>query len=69
MNDIILTKVIKVGNSCAVVIPRDIRVALDIQRGDQVSFGVYSEDVICIRKISQRELQNLKPQNYGSSTQ
>lgn len=61
MQNLRITKVIKVGNSHAVVIPRDILVALNIQRGDQVSFGVYSDDVICIRKISQRDLLNLRP--------
>lgn len=54
------------GNSCAVVIPKNILEALHIERGDQVSFGVYSDDVICIRKISHRELLNLKPKEHGN---
>ena len=61
MSNIIITKVVKTGNSLTVVIPKNIC----IQRGDQVSFGVYSDDVICIRKITQRDLLNLKPKNIN----
>lgn len=61
MSNLIVSKVTKTGNSLTVVIPRNICNALSIQRGDQVSFGVYSDDVICIRKISQRDLLTLKP--------
>jgi antitoxin component of MazEF toxin-antitoxin module len=68
MNTLRLTKIIKVGNSLAVVIPKDILNALSIERGDQVSFGVYSDDVICIRKISQRDLLNLKPKQPDESS-
>ena len=64
MEQLRITKVIRVGNSLAVVIPKNILGALNMERGDQVSFGVYSDDVICIRKISQCDLLNLKPKNH-----
>lgn len=63
MENIILTKVTRTGNSLTIVIPKNVCTALNIQRGDQMSFGVYSDDVICIKKLTQRELQNLKPKN------
>lgn len=64
MERITITKIIKNGNSLGVNIPKNILLALDIKRGDQVSFGVYSDDVICIRKISQAELSSLIPKQH-----
>ena len=61
METLIITKVIRVGNSNAIVIPRPILKALNIQRGDQMAFGVYADDVICVRKISQSDLRKIKP--------
>ena len=63
MENLIITRVVKNGTSIGVNIPKNICKALNIRQGDQVTFGVYSEDVICIRKITQRDLQNLKPKN------
>lgn len=51
----------RVGTSLAVVIPVNILRALKIERGDQMAFGVYVEDVICIRKIQQEDLLKIKP--------
>lgn len=67
MNQLRITKVLKTGNSLSIVIPREVRDALGIQRGDQMSFGIYSDDVICIRKISHRDLLKLKPQQSHAS--
>lgn len=55
-------KVIKVGNAIAVIVPVEVARALKIERGDQVTFGVFEDDVICIRKITQEDLRKLKPQ-------
>lgn len=55
------TKVIKTGTSLCVVIPKNILLALKIERGDQVVFGVDSNNTILIRKISQSDLIKLKP--------
>ena len=51
----------RVGTSLAVVIPVNILRALKIERGDQMAFGVYVEDVICIRKNSARGFIKIKP--------
>ena len=51
----------RVGSSLAIVIPVNILRALKIERGDQMTFGVYADDVICIRKISAEQLRELRP--------
>lgn len=57
------TKIIKNGTSLAVVIPKEILTALNLQRGDQVSFFVYDLDTIVVRRVTQQDLLNLKPKN------
>ncbi|MBU6430896.1 MAG: AbrB/MazE/SpoVT family DNA-binding domain-containing protein [Patescibacteria group bacterium] len=66
MENLQITRVMKVGSSLAIVIPVNILRALKIERGDQMTFGVYADDVICIRKIQQEDLLKLKPQNIQS---
>lgn len=61
MEKIQLTKIIKVGNSLGVIIPKNILTALNIQRDDQIAFGIYADDVICIHKVSYEDLLKLKP--------
>lgn len=63
MENLQITRVMRVGSSLAIVIPVNILRALKIERGDQMTFGVYADDVICIRKIQQEDLQKLKPKN------
>lgn len=54
------TKIIKTGTSLCAVIPKIILTALRWKRGDQISFYIYNEDTIVLRKIKEVELQNLK---------
>lgn len=61
MEYLTITKIIKTGNSLCVVIPKKILIALKIERGDQVVFGIYDKDTLAIRKISRDDLQKLKP--------
>lgn len=61
MENLIITKVIKTGTSLCVVIPVKILRALKIERGDQVAFGVYADDVICMRKIQPEDILKMKP--------
>lgn len=63
MENLQITRVMRVGSSLAIVIPVNILRALKIERGDQMTFGVYADDVICIRKIQQEDLLKLKPKN------
>lgn len=60
-----IVKVIKVGNSLAVVIPKEIASGLKIKRGDQVIFGVFNENEFCVRRITQKQLQDLKPNDIS----
>jgi len=62
MKTLRVQKVVKVGNSCAVIIPSAIARALKIERGDQVTFGVFEDDVICVRKLQQEDIAKLRPQ-------
>jgi len=61
MENINTSKIIKVGNSLAVVIPVSILRGLKIERGDRVVFGVYNENTFAVRKVSSEELRKLKP--------
>ncbi|TAK59305.1 AbrB/MazE/SpoVT family DNA-binding domain-containing protein [Patescibacteria group bacterium] len=65
MDNIQIAKVIRVGNSNAVVIPKNICRALGVERGDQVAFGVYNDNEIIIRRISSAEVRALKPRNIS----
>lgn len=57
------TKIIKTGTSLCVVVPKEILTATNMKRGDQISFWVYDEDTIVLRRVSQVDLINLKPKN------
>lgn len=54
-------KVMRVGNSRAIVLPSEICEALQIETGDQVAFAVYENDIIQIRKLNVEELRAMKP--------
>jgi antitoxin component of MazEF toxin-antitoxin module len=56
------TKIVRVGTSLAVVIPINILRDLGIERGDHVAFAVAEGDVICMRKITDAEKLEIKPQ-------
>lgn len=55
------TKIIKNGTSLAVVIPKNILRDLNFQRGDVIVFAVAEGDVLCLRKVKEAELLQLKP--------
>ena len=57
------TKIIKTGSSLCVVLPKEILKAMNMQRGDQISFWVYDQDTIILRRVSPADLLNLKPHN------
>lgn len=61
MINVQITKVIKNGNSLAVVIPINILRELGIKRGDQIVFAIAEGDVICMRKITDAEKLKIKP--------
>lgn len=61
MENPIFGKVIRVGTSEAIVVPKQIREALKIERGDRVMFGVYSGDGFFVKKLSTEELRAMRP--------
>lgn len=56
MKYIRVSKIIKNGTSLAVVIPKEILVALKMERGDQIAFGIYNETTLTITKINPQDL-------------
>ena len=61
MIEVQMTKVIKNGNSLAVVVPINILRELKIQRGDTIAFAVAEGDIIMMRRVSDAEKLQLKP--------
>lgn len=60
-------RVIKVGSSLGVVLPVAVCRTLGIARGDLVSFGVFEENTVVIRKVTPEQLKQLAPKTilYG----
>lgn len=63
MERVIITRIIKTGNSLCVVIPKNILTAMQLQRGDQVAFGIFDENTLAISKLSQADILKIKPKN------
>lgn len=61
MERVRITKIIKSGTSLAVVIPKSILNALNLERGDQIIFGIIDDKTIALRKISAEELKAIRP--------
>lgn len=60
MQNYTITKIIRIGTSLGVVLPKNILTALTLQRGDQVVFGAGEYDTLIIRKISDEKLLPVK---------
>lgn len=63
MENIKVGKVIKVGSSLAVVVPAELSRALNIKRGDQIVYAVFSENQFCVRRLTDEDLRAMKPQD------
>lgn len=63
MENIKVGKVIKVGSSLAIVVPAGLARALNIKRGDQIVYGVFSENQFCVRRLTNEELRAVKPED------
>lgn len=53
-------RVIKVGDSLAVIIPAPIRNGLEIQRGDAVALSAPQSDLVCIKLYAAHEVERLR---------
>lgn len=61
MESIRIAKVVKVGNSIAVIIPSGFAKQLGIRRGDYFAFATYWPGIITMRLLSDEEITKLKP--------
>jgi antitoxin component of MazEF toxin-antitoxin module len=61
------TKIIKTGTSLCVVIPKEILAALNMQRGDQISFGIADENTIFLHRITQQEILQINLASAGAT--
>lgn len=64
MGEFHLTKLIKVGDSLGIVIPKNILRAYGWERGDTIAFVFASDDLLGVRRVSEKEMRILK----GEST-
>lgn len=55
------TKVVKIGSSKGIIIPREILTALMWDRGDVVSFGVIAGPTLVVRQLTDLEIRRLRP--------
>lgn len=60
MEEIYITKIVKVGNSKAVVIPTNVMDGLRWERGDRVIFTFAGDDQLIVRRISDEAIRKLK---------
>lgn len=58
----------KVGDSLAVTLPASVCRALNIQRGDVVTIGVFEENTVVVRRLTRDDLKNIQPEQiiYGN---
>lgn len=62
MEDLYLTKIVKVGNSLAVVVPKNVLHGLDWKRGDRVVFTFGYDDTLIVKKVDDETIRRLKEQ-------
>lgn len=61
MESFYTTKIVKVGSSLGLVIPREIIAAMMLDRGDRVVFSVIAGPTLVVRQLSEQEIRRLKP--------
>lgn len=60
MEDIYLTKVVRVGSSKGIIIPTNILNALNWQRGDTIIFILANPEQLIIKRVSDKDIHELK---------
>lgn len=58
---VFISKITKIGNSHGITIPQNILNAYNWTRGDVVIFGFAGGDQLYIKRITDKELEQLKP--------
>jgi len=67
MQNLYTTRLTRLGNSLAIIIPKSILTAQNLQRGDLFGFGIYDDNKIILKKLSDKEILQIKPPDidYG----
>ena len=60
MENLYITKVVRVGNSLGVIIPKNILVGINFKRGDTIMFSEYAPGQVMLRCLTDIEIRNLK---------
>ncbi len=61
MDKIFLSKIQRVGNSLAIILPKPVLIAYNWQRADYVVFGYGPNHILYVKKLTNEELQELRP--------
>lgn len=61
MQQIYFTKIMRTGSSDAVIIPKNILQGMKWSRGDHVVFGFGGTDQLTIRRLTDKEIKQLRP--------
>lgn len=61
METMILSKILRIGDSHGIIIPVQVLRAYHLERGDYVVFGFGDKEQIFFKKLSAEELKLLKP--------
>lgn len=54
-----ITKIVRVGTSLGVVIPKEFLTAYKLQRGDQVVFVCVDDDIVGIAKLQEVKIKTI----------
>lgn len=60
MEELYITKIVKVGTSKAVVIPTNVLEGLGWQRGDRVIFTFAGQDQLIVKRVTDEDIRKLK---------
>ena len=61
MEKLYTSKLIRLGTSLVITIPKAILRAQNFERGDTFIFGVYQDNTLLIKKLSSKQLSELRP--------
>mgnify|MGYP001574047238 CR=1 FL=1 len=61
MENLYITKVVRVGSSIGIITPKGLMKQLGIERGDHVVLGLFATGQFSVRRLTERELNDLRP--------
>jgi antitoxin component of MazEF toxin-antitoxin module len=64
MQSVFISKILRIGTSEGIVLPRNILNALKWERGDFVVFGFAGNEQIFIKRMTDEDMRKLKPSNF-----